>query len=397
MKYRADNSIETVVGTLSVLHHFGEGWSAYGSLPVGHVTVNPAGGGDPGRGAGLADIIVGARYDFTALYDRHLYVPGVAFRLGLALPSGAQTSFGGSFSGAITKELIAIGFGAFTLFPALDIWIPVDPKVTLTIPIRGRIPLQRSPNGILFPPQVEFGVGVSSGLTEWLTLAARFAGRYRPQANEEGTGVLVNSGRMVLAGELDLGFKISDRVRLIAMARVPFYTYARGQQVVETFSTSLSVSVTFDGNDDDEDDEDDEDEATTTVRAGTATGAGEPGKADTRHIARGGKTFDIRDAFVEGKVSVLDYWAEWCKPCKKLSKELDALAAKTPYLAIRKVEVPDFDTPVAKQYLPGVKKMPNVWIYAPDGTLIHKLSGVPNNEVMNLVKAALKRYAPKSP
>ena len=389
MAFEAENRIDSVLSTLSVVHHLGEGWSMFGTIPIGHMTVYPK-EDDPRQAAGIADLMIGARYDFSALYGRGRYIPGLALRLAVGLPSGSQTTFQGAFSGSITNEIISIGLGAMTLFPALDIWLPLSSSMTLVMPVSARIPLQRSPNTILFPTTLSFGLGLSIQAVDWLNVTARVAGNVRGQAHELGLGVLVNSGGTTLAGELDLGFQVHDRVRIVASGRVPFYHYARGQQIVESFSASIAFHLTFDGNASDDDDADDDDGQTGSE---TTLPPGPDGTADSKDIARGGKTFELRNAFVVGKVSVLDFWAEWCKSCKVLTKKLEALAARHGNLAIRKAEVPTFDTPIAKQYLPGVKAMPNVWIYDPKGRLIHKLSGTAPDEVLSLVKAALKRFS----
>lgn len=395
MKWEADSSLQAVFATLSVVHHFGDGISAFGALPVGFVSVNPADNAPSERASGFSDIIVGARYDFTALTGRELLVPGVAFRLGLGLPSGAATKVNGDFGPTISTEIVAVGTGAFVLYPALDVWLPLTSSVALTMPISARIPMNRGPTGILFGASVSAGLGVSAALTDWLRMNAQVKARVLTQANEESKGALVNSGGTAIAAQLAFSASVSKRVSISLAARVPFYTYAGGQQVSETFSTTAGVSISFGGKSDDDDDHGDEkdgadkDPHSSGNDGPTPVASGK--KGDSLHLAKGGDTFNVATSWVAGKVTVIDFWAEWCKSCKALGKELDALAATEDKLAIRKVEVPTMDTAVAKQHLPGITAMPNVWIYDRYGTLIHKLSGISPEEAMTLVKAALKR------
>ncbi|MFN0248289.1 MAG: TlpA family protein disulfide reductase [Kofleriaceae bacterium] len=48
----------------------------------------------------------------------------------------------------------------------------------------------------------------------------------------------------------------------------------------------------------------------------------------------------------EGRVSVIDVWATYCKPCKKAFPKLDRLAARYPDVAIIAVSVDEEDAPV---------------------------------------------------
>ena len=98
------------------------------------------------------------------------------------------------------------------------------------------------------------------------------------------------------------------------------------------------------------------------------------------------KSFAIKDVVVPGKVTVIDYWAEWCKPCKAITKMLVELARTHPNLAIRKVEVPNFDAPVVKEHIPNVPKIPVVWVYDAQGK---RVSAQVAPEVQSLRKEIL--------
>jgi len=60
------------------------------------------------------------------------------------------------------------------------------------------------------------------------------------------------------------------------------------------------------------------------------------------------KDFDARVAAAKGKVLV-DCFATWCGPCKALSPEIDAVAAKRPGLTVLRVDV-DVQTELAERY-----------------------------------------------
>lgn len=90
---------------------------------------------------------------------------------------------------------------------------------------------------------------------------------------------------------------------------------------------------------------------------------------------------------VPGKLTVFDFWAPWCEACKPLDARLRALAASDERVALRRVNVVDFDSPIAAQELPGVSALPYARIVAGDGRVVWQGSGSPE-EIMRRVRDA---------
>jgi thiol-disulfide isomerase/thioredoxin len=82
-------------------------------------------------------------------------------------------------------------------------------------------------------------------------------------------------------------------------------------------------------------------------------------------------------AHVHGKWTVLDFWATWCEPCRALDAELRAFAAAHPEVAVRRVNVVDMDSPIARAELGGVDLLPHVRLLGPDGARAWQGSGSP--------------------
>ncbi len=96
---------------------------------------------------------------------------------------------------------------------------------------------------------------------------------------------------------------------------------------------------------------------------------GDPGAAaaDVAVIARGHEVAVV-EHLVAGKFTLIDFYADWCPNCRRLNPRLEALARREPRLAIRKVNVISWDSPVARQY--GLTALPHLLLYDPDGQLI---------------------------
>jgi len=116
-------------------------------------------------------------------------------------------------------------------------------------------------------------------------------------------------------------------------------------------------------------------------------------KGDISDAATGGQSFVLKDVLVPGKVTVIDYWAEWCKPCKAITRLLKDMVKKHPNLAVRKAELTDFDCALAKEHLQGVPKIPVVRIYDDKGQLVVNLVGPKPKMVPPEVLRILKEHS----
>ena len=90
-------------------------------------------------------------------------------------------------------------------------------------------------------------------------------------------------------------------------------------------------------------------------------------------------TTQVTDSSFESEVLksdgpvVVDFWADWCHPCEHIDTLLRELARHHPELAVRRVEVPSGDTPVAREHLSDDQTLPQVWIYDAQGERVERL------------------------
>ncbi len=102
-------------------------------------------------------------------------------------------------------------------------------------------------------------------------------------------------------------------------------------------------------------------------------------------IARG-QQVDIKQHLALGNVTIVDFYAEWCGPCKKISPVLERLAQTDPEIALRKIDIVNWQSPVAKQY--KIDGVPHVEVYNRQGELVGSVSGVDPATVLKYVAKA---------
>jgi thiol-disulfide isomerase/thioredoxin/plastocyanin len=92
-------------------------------------------------------------------------------------------------------------------------------------------------------------------------------------------------------------------------------------------------------------------------------------------------------------VTIFDFWATWCEPCKELEPVLIELARAHPdTVAIRRIDAVDWDSAaVAKHLTPGGFSLPHVKIFDATGTMVLEQSSAPGKlqALVDAVRAAV--------
>ena len=99
--------------------------------------------------------------------------------------------------------------------------------------------------------------------------------------------------------------------------------------------------------------------------------------ADLKKLSEQGEDVpDLTAHAVSGKVTVFDFYADWCPPCRKVDAHMYGLLNQRQDIAYRKLNVVSWDTPLAKRYLAGVPNLPHLVIYRKDGRPVRSVSGL---------------------
>lgn len=86
-----------------------------------------------------------------------------------------------------------------------------------------------------------------------------------------------------------------------------------------------------------------------------------------------GKAVALMDHVVRGKVTIFDFTADWCKPCRILGEKLAEFARREKRIAIRKINVTQWNTAVVREHLAGIKGLPYVEVFDRKGRRVTSL------------------------
>lgn len=410
------SQLQSVVMSVAARHHFGEGWALDAILPTGLARLTTASGTSEGVG-GLGDIELAGRYELGALWGVGGYTPSLTLRLGVSLPTGARATTSGA--GGTMPTALRIGTGAFGAVGEIRYTQFLDRLVALSIPVSVRGPLTRDGDGRTVGVRVAAGVEGLFFPIEWLLLRVAVQYQHVGQLDEGARGAAVNSGGSWLRAEGLALFRIGDRLSLGAGARGPIYVNVNGRQLTEEWGVTVVAAVTFGAR---EPEEEEHDHAPHSRPSGSPAEEDGEHRADQHHgdseptehpdptpppddpdslepgdvtdVAVGGESFELADVLAEGRITVIDFWADWCHPCEHIDELLRELASRHPELAVRRVEVPSADTPVAEAHLGSETTLPQVWIFDAEGERVDRLVGVGEEQVRERIEELLSRGPP---
>ena len=99
-----------------------------------------------------------------------------------------------------------------------------------------------------------------------------------------------------------------------------------------------------------------------------------------------GAQVDISKHLALGTVTVVDFYADWCGPCRALSPSLEQMADTDPEIALRKIDIVNWKTAVVRQF--NVQSVPQVNVYNRGGNLIGTVVGADIDAIKRYVAQA---------
>jgi thiol-disulfide isomerase/thioredoxin len=91
-------------------------------------------------------------------------------------------------------------------------------------------------------------------------------------------------------------------------------------------------------------------------------------EADVVVLSKKGESIGpLKSHLVPGKYTVFDVYADWCGPCHLVDKKLRQILTTRRDIAVRKLNLVDFNTPLMKDLGPRIRGLPYVVVFDPKG------------------------------
>jgi|GEM_PF-1518202 len=90
-------------------------------------------------------------------------------------------------------------------------------------------------------------------------------------------------------------------------------------------------------------------------------------------VNRPGAAVTMAQVLEPGRVTVVEFYADWCGACKIIERKVMTAIGDEPRVVLRKINIDDDTSPVARQY--DVGALPHVRIFDNKGKLAYVLVG----------------------
>jgi len=287
------------------------------------------------------------------------YIPRITLSVGAVAPTGhfIIKSTGGSQTDS--SRYVSVGRGLWWGLADVDVFGRIIDRLGYIVQFASRTPFGTLENddgyGFAWGPEMRVNAGFTGVIVKGL-LNGSITGEYQYRARgeerftaDDDWAPFANGGAATGTVTATLQVVLPAGLNVSVNGRMPFYYDVYGTQPVPGMGIFGALSWSW---------------------------AADPPPPRTS-VAQGEKpgTKLISDLIVPGKVTVIDYWATWCGPCKKLAPILEKYGHDNEHVVVKKVDATDWGVAEMKKYLPAVAGLPVVDIYGYDGRLIERLVG----------------------
>ena len=102
-----------------------------------------------------------------------------------------------------------------------------------------------------------------------------------------------------------------------------------------------------------------------------------------------GESIELTPFLAESKLTIYDFYADWCQNCRVFDTHIGDYAAAHPQeIAYRKINIVDWESPVALKYLSQIDELPYAIVFTKKGKRFQHLSGLNKVNLYRLLDQA---------
>ncbi|PCJ85575.1 MAG: hypothetical protein COA57_07465 [Flavobacteriales bacterium] len=107
---------------------------------------------------------------------------------------------------------------------------------------------------------------------------------------------------------------------------------------------------------------------------------------------KGGNKIKIKDHLTEGKITIFDFYADWCGPCRVFSPKVEQMLLRHKNLVLKKVDVVSWKSSLSKQLTKEYQfpALPFTLIFDDKGNLLGRVEGNHIEQVEEIIKSNMK-------
>ncbi len=257
----------------------------------------------------------------------------VGATLGLVVPTGPYVARSGAANLAPEASYLTLGRGTEWWLAELDARLRVG-RTALFSQVAGRGPLARTEDGFAWGPEFRITAGVQHGVVPWLSLIVATDLQVRGGASEPDP---FSSSRLMAANAGGWQWTIAPACSVVVTRDLSFVVGARAPIVSDVTGNQLVPQI-----------------------------GGFVALSYTRSMSRPRVPTPRPDVSpVAGRITVVDYWATWCKPCGEISSALAVAASRWPDVVIVKVDATEW--PDGPSLPTGATGLPVVEVFDASG------------------------------
>ena len=278
---------------------------------------------------------------------------------GAAFPTGPSIARSGEAALLETARYLTLGRGV--------VWALADVDARVTLPLSFsvfasgtlRVGLHDTRDGFRWGPEVRGTGGVAFGpvVSGRLSFALGLETQWRAQSSEVdplggGRIASANTGGLWLTMTPSVQVQLVGPVRAFVSGRLPLAQQLLGYQFIPGPGVFVGVGGSF------------EVIAAPAQRAMTGS---------------------------EGALTLVDYSASWCEPCRRLEPMLAAFERENPRVVVKRVDASDWSVEAMDAALPGATGLPVLEIFRADGRKVTRLVGEEVFKFNEVVKEELAK------